>query len=217
MEWLTSLCIPILVLAVGKIVDTSLRKSLEKRGDRLSEDYVHKMNKRSMVRRFVVMVLLVMYMPTILSCVRTFLCSDTVPKDLVLEQTDVFLLDNDASCDTFIFQAIHFVAIPYLIVMGVLMPLMLIFFTLRQRKWNLLYTQWFLYSPVYEVYKDRYCFWEAVPLVRNLAAIVITESYPLSPLIQTGVQLGMTGLYLVAVVALRPFRLCPLWLLDQSS
>ncbi|XP_052256661.1 uncharacterized protein LOC127861943 isoform X3 [Dreissena polymorpha] len=128
---------------------------------------------------------------------------------LVLNQTDdVFLLDNSVSCNGFVFQVFQLFGGLYLMLLGVLFPLLIVFFTLRQNKWSLLYSQWHKYSPVYETYKDKMCFWETVQILRKLVAIVITEMYPFTPLIQACVQMGVTGVYLLMVLLLRPFRSC---------
>ncbi|XP_045159063.2 uncharacterized protein LOC123524713 isoform X2 [Mercenaria mercenaria] len=208
-EWLTSLCIPIFIIILGKFLYTSMKQNSNQNDSKRLENNAGGWERQTTIRRLVVMVILTLYMPATLSCVRTFLCSDTIPKLLVLDHTtNVFLLDNDESCDVFIFQTIHFFASVYLVFMGLLLPPMLIFFTLRQKKWDLLYSKWRLYSPLYEAYKDRYCYWEAIPLLRKLVSIIVTEAYPFSGFIQTVIQLGMSACYLLAIIVLRPYRSC---------
>ncbi|XP_060569518.1 uncharacterized protein LOC132727936 isoform X2 [Ruditapes philippinarum] len=208
-EWLISLGIPVVVLILGKFLDTSLKQSNTRNVSKGSEVSVGRWERRTTVRRLVAMIIFTMYMPVTLSCIRTFMCSDTIPTLLVLDHTtNIFLLDNDVSCNDFMFQTIHFFAGIYLVFMGLVLPPLLIFFTLRQKKWDLLYSRWRLYSPVYESYKDRYCYWEAISLRRKLVAIVITEAYPFSGFIQIVTQLGMSICYLLAIIVLRPYRSC---------
>ncbi|KAK3601520.1 hypothetical protein CHS0354_027662 [Potamilus streckersoni] len=128
-------------------------------------------------------------------------------KELVLDLTkDVYLLDNGRSCAEFIFQTLQFVAVIYLVVFSLLFPFLLVFFTLRQRKWNLLDTDRMKYGPVYDAYNNRYCFWEAIVLLRLLISLCLTDTYPIGPFIQVYGQLTLTGLYLLLVIAFRPYR-----------
>ncbi|XP_052256662.1 uncharacterized protein LOC127861943 isoform X4 [Dreissena polymorpha] len=215
MDWLILMIIPPIALTVGALADKRLAV-FQKLSTKLPIDHTgneglrtEKKNRRTTARRVVIIFAVVMYAPVTLAAVRTYLCSETVPKKLVLNQTDdVFLLDNSVSCNGFVFQVFQLFGGLYLMLLGVLFPLLIVFFTLRQNKWSLLYSQWHKYSPVYETYKDKMCFWETVQILRKLVAIVITEMYPFTPLIQACVQMGVTGVYLLMVLLLRPFRSC---------
>ncbi|XP_052256660.1 uncharacterized protein LOC127861943 isoform X2 [Dreissena polymorpha] len=211
MDWLILMIIPPIALTVGALADKRLKLSTKLPIDHTGNEGLRteKKNRRTTARRVVIIFAVVMYAPVTLAAVRTYLCSETVPKKLVLNQTDdVFLLDNSVSCNGFVFQVFQLFGGLYLMLLGVLFPLLIVFFTLRQNKWSLLYSQWHKYSPVYETYKDKMCFWETVQILRKLVAIVITEMYPFTPLIQACVQMGVTGVYLLMVLLLRPFRSC---------
>ncbi|XP_052777832.1 uncharacterized protein LOC128215154 [Mya arenaria] len=208
-EWLSSIGVPVVIFIVFVLVDKKLRWKTTTHAGPSPDTIVATGDRRTVERRFFFLVAMATYAPITLSAIRTYLCSTTVPKELVLDPTqNVFLLDNDISCDKFVFQTIHFVASLVLFVVGVLMPILIVFFTLRQRKWGLLNSQWKKYGPIYEPYKNRFCFWQAFPMIRTLVAIVITETYPFPAFLQTTVQFGMTGFYLILLLVLRPYRPC---------
>ncbi|XP_078575323.1 uncharacterized protein LOC144861360 isoform X3 [Branchiostoma floridae x Branchiostoma japonicum] len=128
-------------------------------------------------------------------------------QDVVLDHTDnVFLYDQQHTCSEMPFQIIQTLSLLYLLLVVILLPLGLLFWILRLRKFNLLKQNLVTQGWMYESYRRRFCILEPVLMMRKVLSILLTDLYPLHPLAQSGVNLTISGVYLFVVVLGRPYR-----------
>ncbi|KAI8509142.1 hypothetical protein Bbelb_129900 [Branchiostoma belcheri] len=139
--------------------------------------------------------------------IRAFACQNTLSTDVVLDHTDnIFLYDQQHTCSEMPFQIIQALSLLYLVLMVILLPLGLLFWILRLRKFNLLKQSLVTQGWMYESYRRRFCVLEPIVMMRKVLSILLTDLYPLQPLAQAGVNLCLSGIYLLVVVLGRPYR-----------
>ncbi|XP_019645399.1 PREDICTED: uncharacterized protein LOC109486137 [Branchiostoma belcheri] len=147
------------------------------------------------------------FIPAATLVIRAFACQNTLSTDVVLDHTDnVFLYDQQHTCSEMPFQIIQALSLLYLVLMVILLPLGLSFWILRLRKFNLLKQNLVTQGWMYESYRRRFCVLEPIVMMRKVLSILLTDLYPLQLLAQAGVNLCLSGIYLLVVVLGRPYR-----------
>ncbi|XP_062618533.1 uncharacterized protein LOC134280126 [Saccostrea cucullata] len=196
LEWTSSFLIVVIIFLITVLVDRSLGTAIQKKTNKARKQ--KRWRYQVTFLRMAFFVVVVMYMPVTLSVVHSSLCSGIIPAKVTLNaEKNVFFYLQDESCDQIIFQNIQFFGTIFLIFYVLLIPVLIVFITLRQKKWSLLSEVNQLYRPLYESYHPRCCFWEAFPMIRKLVSIAITDVYPLSIFIQCLIQLSTTGVYFI--------------------
>lgn len=172
--WMSSFLPPLIVVIFVKFVDKSLGLWLSQEKDRkLKEKH---WRRRSMLRRMTFYLLVVTYLPITLFGAQSNSCSQNAYKVFVMDTSrDVFLHDQNLHCDQFGMSTLKFVAMLALLY-ALALPVTVILSSLILRKWSLLEQSSLQYGSMYESYKSRYCFWEAIPMVRKLFCITLTET-----------------------------------------
>nr|XP_022319313.1 uncharacterized protein LOC111122063 isoform X2 [Crassostrea virginica] len=203
LEWCSSFLIVTIVCLIILPVDKSLRSVIrDERDDDLNPK---RWRRRVTFLRVAFFVLLVMYMPVTLSVIHSSLCSGIVPAEVTLKtdkKRSVFFYLQNESCTQVIFQ---FFGTVFLLFFVLLLPVLIIFVALRQKRWRLLSTLNHQHRPLYESYHHRCCYWEAFPMFRKLISIAVTDVYPLSVFVQCLFLLSTTGLYFILLILLRPY------------
>ncbi|XP_048255774.1 uncharacterized protein LOC124125516 isoform X1 [Haliotis rufescens] len=210
LRWVTAMAIPSAIVSFGSCVDRGLDTKVKTAKHESARVVVER--RRAGLRYFLFLIVLSYYMPVALSAIQSFSCTQTFGQNMVLDTglfpDNVFLYDHTVSCDDFVFQTLNFLLTLLLLVYIVLLPLLLIFFTLRQRKWGLLDCKSARYGFVYDSYNNRCCFWDSLVMVRKVVSIAVTNTMLTNPLQQSIVLLSISGLYLLLLLAARPYRKC---------
>ncbi|XP_046578548.1 uncharacterized protein LOC124286244 isoform X1 [Haliotis rubra] len=210
LRWGTAIAIPSVIVSFGICVDRALDNKVKAAKREPVRVVVER--RRAGIRNFLFLIVLSYYLPVALSAIQSFSCTQTFGQNMVLDTglfpDNVFLYDHTVSCDDFLFQTLNFVLTLFMLVYIVLLPLLLIFFTLRQRKWGLLDCKSARYGFVYESYNNRCCFWDSLVMVRKVVSIAVTNTMLTDPLRQSIVLLSVSGLYLLLLLAARPYRKC---------
>ncbi|KAI0224344.1 hypothetical protein LSAT2_024644 [Lamellibrachia satsuma] len=205
LKWLMILIIPILAFTLSVFLQRSMTKLIK--GAVVEDKKLILLSTRQQWQRFSVFLFLSCYSPLLHTSLQGKACSKNMYKNLVLDEKDVFMYDQgtDISCDQLAFQFFTSVCSIYLL-LGLCMPLVVLFFTLRQKKWHLLTTMIDNYGSFYEPYTAKFCFWETLLLLRMMLMVFLTEVYLFSPRMQIVLIIGLTCAYLSAVCACGPYR-----------
>ncbi|XP_055956056.1 uncharacterized protein LOC126819299 isoform X2 [Patella vulgata] len=206
-EWGTASGIPAFIIIPGLIINQRRRKTFVSL-EIAKFDVDQTVKEIITLRRFLFLIAVIYFMPITLSVIHAFSCYSTFGEGMIfrLSRRDVFLYDNNQACDEIVFQVIHLLLIFPMMIYVVVLPLFLILFTLRQRKWDLLDRKESFYGFVYESYTRRLCFWEAIPMLRKLLGILLTDTVLTHPFYQIFGHLCLTGFYLLLVILFRPYR-----------
>ncbi|XP_060070315.1 uncharacterized protein LOC132550287 [Ylistrum balloti] len=204
--WMSSFLPPLISIVLMAFVDKSMGLWLSQEKDRKRKE--RKWRRRSMLRRVAFYLLVATYLPVTVFAAQSISCSDSAYTVFVMDTSkNVFLHDQSLDCNTFEMSTLQFFAIISMLY-SVAFPLAVILFSLVQRKWSLLENERLRHGFVYESYKSRYCFWEAIPMFRKIFCIAMTETNVLSVSVQVVIQMVMTGVYLLSLLALRPYSEC---------
>eukprot|EP00058_Branchiostoma_floridae_P018774 XP_002604263.1 hypothetical protein BRAFLDRAFT_125236 [Branchiostoma floridae] len=111
------------------------------------------------------------------------------------------------ACQNTLSTIIQTLSLLYLLLVVILLPLGLLFWVLRLRKFKLLKQNLVTQGWMYESYRRRFCILEPVLMMRKVLSVLLTDLYPLHPLAQSGVNLTISGVYLFVVVLGRPYRM----------
>ncbi|XP_061175021.1 uncharacterized protein LOC133184150 [Saccostrea echinata] len=206
LEWTSSFLIVIIIILITFLVDRSLQgTTIQNKTGKVRKQ--KKWHYRVTFLRMMFFVTVAMYMPITLSVAHSSLCSGIIPAKVTLNaEENVFFYLQEESCDQIIFQNIQFIGTIFLIFYVLLFPVLIVFISLRQKKWKLLSKVNQVNRPLYESYHPRCCFWEAFPMIRKLISISVTDIYPLSIFIQCLIQLSTTSVYFILLILLRPYR-----------
>ncbi|XP_064606626.1 uncharacterized protein LOC135471350 [Liolophura sinensis] len=207
MEWGVTVAIVAISLILMWVLDLRKESRLKKGGIQV---LVQKKlwRKRAVYRRFAYLILMIFYVPVTTSAIQSFSCTAGLyPESLTLHRGQgLFLYDMRINCDEVGFSAMNSLITLIMVAHTCLLPLLVLFFTLRQKKWGFLQCKMIQYGPVYETYKERWCFWETLVMLRKIVYILLTNTYPISPVYQAIGHLCVTGTFLLATVIFRPFR-----------
>lgn len=204
-EWATSLGIPLLLLMCMYCI--ARRDNIKKKRNHGKNSV--KGQRRTSFDRFVFTTWVVIYTPVALWSIHTYTCSGVFSYRMTLDQSrEIFLYDQKTACEGWLYQIMQFTAIGFLIFYVVIGPFLLALVTLRQKKWYLLETQKGTYGPAYDSFKEKQCFWEALPLLRKGISVMITDTLPFDPFAQTTVLLTMSTLYTLLLILFQPYRKC---------
>ncbi|OWF43554.1 uncharacterized protein LOC110459576 [Mizuhopecten yessoensis] len=206
LTWMSSFLPPVIIIVFMAFVDKSMGFWLSQEKDRKRKE--RQWRRRSMLRRITFYLLVATYLPVTLFSAQSNSCSHSAYKVFVIDTSEnVFLHDQSLDCDTFDMSTLEFVAILFMIY-SVFLPLAVVLFSLIQRKRSLLEDERLKHGSVYESYKSRYCFWEAIPMLRKIVHIAMTETNVISISVQVIIQMTMTGTYVLCLVVLRPYSQC---------
>ncbi|XP_078575318.1 uncharacterized protein LOC144861360 isoform X1 [Branchiostoma floridae x Branchiostoma japonicum] len=204
-HWTTAVVPVLLVVFLAHILDKLMRRKIGRA--RNEEERKLRWCRRGQVRRCTMTVFVLMFCPAAAMVIQAFACQNTLSTDVVLDHTDnVFLYDQQHTCSEMPFQIIQTLSLLYLLLVVILLPLGLLFWILRLRKFNLLKQNLVTQGWMYESYRRRFCILEPVLMMRKVLSILLTDLYPLHPLAQSGVNLTISGVYLFVVVLGRPYR-----------
>ncbi|XP_033736850.1 uncharacterized protein LOC117325043 [Pecten maximus] len=214
LTWMSSFLSPLIIMVFMKFADKSMGFWLSQEKDRKRKE--RQQRHRSMLRRITFYLLVATYLPVTLFAAQSNSCSHNAFTVFVMDTSkNVFLHDQSLDCDTFGMSTLQFVAILSMLY-AVAFPLAIILFSLIQRKWSLLEDSRQKHGCVYESYKSRYCFWEAIPMFRKIFCIAMTETNVISISVQVIIQMVMTGGYLLSLIVLRPYSSCR-WEIDGMN
>eukprot|EP00117_Sycon_ciliatum_P016319 scpid43483/ scgid15793/ len=214
-DWIGA-CVPlILAFILTWIIDRSMRR--KQRASILEEDTDRAakwLSRRTVLRRGFVLLALIYYAPVTSLVLRAYACEGNLATANVWyfeglvrpNDTNRWLYNYDISCNSGVFQAVTFFGTFVLIFFSVIGPVVLLFFTVRSRRWKLLAKKAALHGSIYESYRANWCFMEAVVLFRKLFMVLVTDIYPLAPILLEIVSLVLSAIYLLLVIFGGPFR-----------
>ncbi|XP_078657690.1 uncharacterized protein LOC144903437 [Branchiostoma floridae x Branchiostoma belcheri] len=205
LHWTTAVAPVLVVVFFAHILDKVMRRKIV--GARNEEERKLVWCRRGHVRRCAMTLFVLTFSPAATLVIRAFACQNTLSTDVVLDHTDnVFLYDQQHTCSEMPFQIIQALSLLYLVLMVILLPLGLSFWILRLRKFNLLKQSLVTQGWLYESYRRRFCVLEPIVMMRKVLSILLTDLYPLQLFAQAGVNLCLSGIYLLVVVLGRPYR-----------
>jgi hypothetical protein len=182
------------------------------------------------LRRFLVYIWLITFAPVASLVIQPYACEGNISADIWFNGSSLhsnrWAFDQSQSCSDALFQALTFVSTFILVFYIILSPLIMLFFTVRTRRFKLHGKYKLNYGSVFEAYKPSWCFMEGIIVLRKLTLIVLTDIYPIMlaylyplplsrsseffsfrPLIQILASSGLSFLYFVLIMCGTPYRL----------
>jgi hypothetical protein len=153
---------------------------------------------------------LITFAPVASLVIQPYACEGNISADIWFNGSSLhsnrWAFDQSQSCSDALFQALTFVSTFILVFYIILSPLIMLFFTVRTRRFKLHGKYKLNYGSVFEAYKPSWCFMEGIIVLRKLTLIVLTDIYPIMPLIQILASSGLSFLYFVLIMCGTPYR-----------